>query len=67
MASRVPDPVVSYLRDQLLHKKRPIQRAIQNTYNYWKAMYEFTEQELPEDEAQRSLSMAARQIRGELS
>ena len=67
MTCKVPDPVVSYLRDQLLHKKKPMQRAIRNAYNYWKAMYEFLEEELAEDEARMLLSIAVHEIRGESS
>jgi len=62
--TKVPNPVVKYLEGQLLHKKKPIQKAIQNSYNYWKAMYEFTGKELTEDEARRLLGIAVHQIRG---
>lgn len=57
-------PVINYLKDQLLHKKKPKQRAIRNSYNYWKAMYEFTKEELTEDKALRLLNEAADEIRG---
>jgi len=48
MHKEVPYPVINYLKAQVLHKKKPIQEAIQNTYNYWKAMYDFMKEGLTE-------------------
>jgi len=53
MNEKVPHPVVNYLKGQIFHKKKPIQKSIQNTYNYWKAPYKFIEENLIEDEALR--------------
>lgn len=63
----MPDSVINYLKDQLLRRKKPVRKAIQNSYNYWKAMYEFTEEGLSEDEARSLLGIEALQIKGELS
>jgi hypothetical protein len=53
MDKKVPHPVVNYLKDQVSHKKKPIQKSIQNTYNYWKTTCKFIEENLIEDEALR--------------
>jgi len=60
----VPYQVINYLKAQVLHKKKPIQKAIQNTYNYWKAMYDFMKEGLTEEEASRLLRKAVDAIRG---
>ncbi len=59
----MPHPVLNYLKDQLLNKRKPIQKAIQNTYNYWMAMYDFLKEYLAEDEALRLLKETAGEIK----
>jgi len=62
MRKEVPSPVINYLRDQLLHRKELKQKAIQNTYNYWRATYKFMEEEFSEDKALKLLQEVADEI-----
>ncbi|MBA7685509.1 hypothetical protein ES703_93934 [subsurface metagenome] len=64
---KLPQGVYNYLWDQLIEKRKPIQKALDNTYAYWKGLLGGEPGFPDEAEARRLLKQAAAEIRCRVS
>lgn len=63
---KLPQSAYFYLCDQLIKKRKPIQKALDNTYSYWKGLLGGEPGFPDEAEARRLLKQAADEIRRRL-